>query len=137
MNVCLKGKRGEREAGHYLTELFGLNVVRGAQRAGGPDSPDIKGIPGLHFEVKRVQALNLGAAMAQAEREAGPNVPVVLHRRNRAGWRMTIRADDLPAFVERCARAAAWGVQAGPGPRLAQNPGRGAVRYAGRARTQN
>lgn len=124
MNACKKGKAGELEAAHYLTELFGRPCSRGAQHAGGVESPDIKGIPGLHFEVKRVQSLNLGAAMAQAERDAGGAlVPVVFHRRNREGWRMTIRADDLPAFVERCARAAAWGVQAGKGARLASKPG--------------
>jgi hypothetical protein len=80
------------------------------------ESPDIKGIPGLHFEVKRVQALNLGAAMAQAERDAGVAlVPVVLHRRNREGWRMTIRADDLWRFLE--------AVQNAQGPFVASKPG--------------
>ena len=116
MNACKKGKAGEREAAHYLTELFGIPCSRGAQHAGGVESPDIKGVPGLHFEVKRVQALNLGAAMAQAERDAGGAlVPVVLHRRNREGWRMTIRADDLWRFVE--------AVQDAPGPLAPSKPG--------------
>ena len=107
MNACKKGKAGELEAAHYLTELFGRPCSRGAQHAGGVESPDIKGIPGLHFEVKRVQALNLGAAMAQAERDAGAGlVPVVLHRRNREGWRMTIRADDLWRLVQAAQDAA-------------------------------
>lgn len=107
MNACKKGKAGELEAAHYLTELFGRPCSRGAQHAGGVESPDIKGIPGLHFEVKRVQALNLGAAMAQAERDAGAGlVPVVLHRRNREGWRMTIRADDLWRLVHAAQDAA-------------------------------
>ena len=116
MNACKKGKAGELEAAHYLTELFGLPCSRGAQHAGGVESPDIKGIPGLHFEVKRVQALNLGAAMAQAERDAGAGlVPVVLHRRNREGWRMTIRADDLWRFVQAAQDAAGLRAAVGAG----------------------
>ena len=123
MNACKKGKAGEREAAHYLTDLFGIPCSRGAQHAGGVDSPDIKGVPGLHFEVKRVQALNLGAAMAQAERDAGGAlVPVVLHRRNREGWRMTIRADDLWRFVEAVRNAPGPGAAVGAGVEPSKTP---------------
>lgn len=116
MNACKKGKAGEREAAHFLSELFGLPVARGAQHAGGVESPDVRGVPGIHFEVKRVQALNLGAAMAQAERDAGAElVPVVLHRRNREGWRMTFRADDLWRLVQAAQNA--------PGSRAAGGAG--------------
>jgi hypothetical protein len=110
VNQCKKGKAGEREAAHYLAAMFGIPVSRGAQHAGGAESPDIKGVPGLHFEVKRVERLNLADAMAQAVRDAaGKAVPVVLHRRNRGEWCMTIRGDDAPSF----ARAVILAIQAG------------------------
>jgi hypothetical protein len=110
MNQCQKGKAGEREAAHYLAAMFGIPVSRGAQHAGGAESPDIKGVPGLHFEVKRVERLNLADAMAQAVRDAaGKAVPVVLNRRNRGEWCMTVRGDDVPAF----ANAVILAIQAG------------------------
>ena len=56
--------------------------------------------PNLHIEVKRVEALNVPKAMRQAERDAGANVPVLAHRRNREPWLITIKAEDLRRFVE-------------------------------------
>ncbi|MFC1453161.1 hypothetical protein ACFLSJ_07470 [Verrucomicrobiota bacterium] len=101
MNSRTKGKGGEVEAAHYLTELFKLPVRRGQQYRGGPDSPDVAGLPGLHIEVKRVEKLNLDTALEQAAREAGTNeVPLVLHRRNRKRWKFTFYADDLLRFLD-------------------------------------
>lgn len=50
-----KGQRGEREAAKVLSTLWGMEVVRGVQFSGSPDSPDLKGLTkiGLHPEVKR------------------------------------------------------------------------------------
>jgi hypothetical protein len=107
-NSRAKGKRGELEAAHFLTELFEAVFIRGAQHAGSGDSPDIKlqtpaescdgGLGDLHFEVKRAEQLNLLDALQQAERDAGrnrtvPRVPVVLHRRNKTPWMLTFRAN--------------------------------------------
>lgn len=100
MNSREKGKTGEREAAEYLTNLFKLPVRRGVQFAGAPDSPDVVGLTGLHVEVKRVQRLNLSSAVNQAVRDCGTNVPVVMHRPNRAPWLLTICADDLLRFLD-------------------------------------
>ena len=97
INSREKGKRGEREACGFLTTL-GWSAKRGQQFAGGTDSPDvIHDIPGIHLEVKRVERLNLGQAMAQARRDAGPKLPVVMHRRNGEQWLVTV---DAAAFFK-------------------------------------
>ena len=101
MNSRRKGKTGELEAAHYLSALFKLPVRRGQQFRGGPDSPDVVGLDGLHIEVKRTERLNLDTALEQAARDAGETeVPVVLHRGNRRRWKLTINADDLLPFLD-------------------------------------
>lgn len=71
MNSRAKGQRGERELADFLAR-HGLPARRGQQFAGSPWSPDVV-CPGLpfHIEVKRTERLNLDAACAQAERDAG------------------------------------------------------------------
>lgn len=112
MNACKKGKAGEREAAHYINGLFpGLDMRRGAQHAGNADAPDIKGFPGVHWEVKRAEKLNIHAAMAQAVRDAeGKSVPVVLHRRNRGKWLVTLEGDNLCAFARAVVAAESAGM---------------------------
>ena len=101
MNSRSKGKAGELEAAHFLSELFKLAVRRGQQFKGGADSPDVVGLPGLHLEVKRVEKLNVENALRQAAREASPvECPVVLHRSNRTPWKFTLYADDLLRFLD-------------------------------------
>jgi Holliday junction resolvase len=96
-----KGKRGEREAAGFLNALLGCNARRGVQYHGGPNSPDIvDAVPGVHFEVKRVEKLNIHDALAQAVADAGIAVPVVLSRRNRGEWLITMRAADMVQFAE-------------------------------------
>ena len=97
-----KGKVGEREAAKLIADLFKVEARRGVQHAGGPDSPDIvTGIPDVHFEVKRVEKLNLYTAMDQAERDAGGDkVPVVLHRKNLRDWVAVVYLDQLPSLVK-------------------------------------
>ena len=59
MNSKQKGGRGEREfATLCRVEGYG-NAHRGQQFQGGIDSPDVKGLPGVHVEVKRVERLNI------------------------------------------------------------------------------
>ena len=78
-----KGKRGEREAAAELAVVFACDARRGVQFQGGPDSPDVvlEGV-NVHVEAKRVEALNLYAAIDQAREDAGEKVPIVWHRRN-------------------------------------------------------
>lgn len=100
-NSRQKGKAGELEAAHFLTSLFHQPVRRGQQFRGGAESPDVVGLDGLHIEVKRVQKLNLDAAMEQAAREAATDeVAVVLHRTNRKKWKVSFYADDLLRLLD-------------------------------------
>lgn len=56
-------------------------------------------IAGVHFEVKRCEAVRLYPALEQAARDAGDNVPVVLHRSNRRRWVAIVALDHLPALA--------------------------------------
>jgi hypothetical protein len=101
-NSISKGKRGERDWAKWLRDNCNCeNARRGQQYQGGADSPDVvHGIPNTHCEVKRVEKLNLGKAMAQAVADCGDAIPYVAHRRNLGDWMVTVRADDLVAFAE-------------------------------------
>lgn len=95
LNSKRKGGAGERELAAILRE-YGYDAHRGQQFAGGPDSPDVKGLPGIHIECKRTERLNIHEAMAQAVRDAaGEKMPAVFHRRNRGRWLVTIHLDDF------------------------------------------
>ena len=57
INSRAKGARGEREFAAFMRE-HGYEAHRGQQFAGSADSPDVvHSIPGIHIEVKRVEAL--------------------------------------------------------------------------------
>ena len=104
MNSREKGKRGERRWRDVLREAGFLKAHRGMQCHGGADSPDVQcpELPGVHFEVKAVERLNIWDAIAQAIHDAGPSkTPVVAHTRNRAGWLVTMRAEDWLDLVRR------------------------------------
>jgi len=95
-----KGQRGELEAAAELRRLFRVEARRGRQYHGGDDAPDVKtAIEGVHFEVKRVEALRLYPALAQAAGDAGPKVPVVLHRANGQPWVAIVPLNDLPRLA--------------------------------------
>ena len=89
-----KGKRGERQVAALFRE-YGFDAKRGQQYHGGPDSPDVIGVPGLHIEVKRTERLNLYDALAQAKRDAGEDLPVVIHRKNDSEWVVILSFDDF------------------------------------------
>lgn len=95
-----KGARGEREAAHELSRIFGVEARRGRQFQGTDESPDvIVDIPDVHFEVKRLEAFRLYQALEQATADAGQKVPVVLHKQNRRPWVAIVRLDDLPRLA--------------------------------------
>jgi len=95
MNSKQKGGRGEREFAALCRSEGYDNVYRGQQFKGGIDSPDVKGLPGIHVEVKRTERLNIHEAMYQAVRDCeGKALPIVAHRRNRDDWMITMRAGD-------------------------------------------
>jgi Holliday junction resolvase len=95
MNSRQKGKRGELELSHLL-QAYGYKTRRGQQYSGSNGDADVVGIPGLHIECKRVEALNLYSAMEQSEKDHRPGeVPVVMHRKNGKPWLVTMTLEDF------------------------------------------
>lgn len=99
MNSKRKGNRAERELLQIL-QAHGLDARRNDQRyIGGVDNPDISvriGSLSVHAECKRVERLSLAAALRQAHRDAnGHALPVVIHRRSREPWLVTVELADL------------------------------------------
>jgi len=95
-----KGATGEREVAGLLSQMFGVEVQRGASPyLPGWRAPDVFGLAGVHIECKRVQRLNLCAALRQARRDADGKVALVLHRRNRETWVASVLLADLPGLV--------------------------------------
>lgn len=89
-----KGARAEREVMYLLREC-GYPVERGGTQSYG-QQPDLYGLDGIHIEVKRREAVNLSAALAQAEADAqkfGDGLPAVFHRANRKPWTVSMPLD--------------------------------------------
>lgn len=98
INGRCKGKHGELEACAVLRDLFGWVARRSQQFCGrgGTDDIQVAQTPGLFWEVKRVEQLNVHKSLRKAASDAGRRCPVLLHRRNRSEWLLTIRLIDLP-----------------------------------------
>ena len=96
VNSRMKGKAGELELSHRL-RTYGFDCRRGQQYHGGGDSPDVVGLPGIHIECKRVERLQIETAMKQSRQDAWGTgeIPVVMHRRNREGWKVTMDLDEF------------------------------------------
>ena len=101
MNSRNKGKRGELEWRDVIRS-HGYEARRGRQFSGNPDSPDVVTNLPYHFEVKRVQALNISKAMQQAKSECGDKPPVVAHRKNGGQWMVTLLAPDFFNLIKQC-----------------------------------
>jgi len=93
-NSNTKGKTGEREVAKLLRD-YGFEARRGVQYSGGADSPDVVSDFPLHIEVKRVEKLNIDAAVRQAENDAGNTLFSVFHRKNKQDWLVTMKAETL------------------------------------------
>ena len=90
-----KGKVGEREVANILISL-GFPARRTAQYCGNTgDASDVVGVDGFHLEVKRCETIRLPEWIAQAERDCGGKIPVVLFRRSKEPWRAVIPMIDL------------------------------------------
>lgn len=95
INSRRKGAVGEREIAHILQD-YGYDARRGQQFSGLQGDADVVGVPYLHLEIKRVQALNLDKAMEQSIRDARDGeIPVVMHRKDRQPWRVTLGLEDF------------------------------------------
>ena len=88
-----KGKAGEREVARLCRD-YGYDTTRGQQYSGRGEA-DVVGLPGVHIEVKRVERLNLHAAMEQSIRDAKGDIPIVVHRMSREPWMVTMRFEDF------------------------------------------
>ena len=95
-NSKRKGKRGELEIAKILREHGYPEARRGQQYNGADGSADVVGVPGLHIEVKRVEALNYYTAMNQANEDARPGeIPVVFHRKDGRDWLAVMNLEDF------------------------------------------
>lgn len=113
-----KGKRGERMGAAAVAAALGVFARRGVQFHGGPASADIVvEVDGVHWEVKFVEREAVRSWMAQAREECGGKVPVVLHKRSRDEWLVTVPLERLHEFATKV-------LAAGPGPQVqAVGPG--------------
>lgn len=92
-NSRAKGAVGEREFAKFCRE-HGYGETRRGQQFSGLEGEDCVGLPGIHIECKRVEALNIEKAMAQSIRDAKEDqVPIVAHRKNRHEWLITMPAE--------------------------------------------
>lgn len=108
MSQRRKGKVGEREFRDVLIEHGWPEAKRGQQRSGLEQADVVGGPGGIHFEVKRVEKLNVHAAyrQAQADAKAG-EVPVVAMRRNGEEWLAVVDARFLLRLL-RASEQAGW-----------------------------
>lgn len=103
MNSKRKGKVGELELAHYLQDHGYKGARRSVQYNGKAENAkcDVLGMNGFHVECKRVEKLNLERACEQAQRDAENNdIPIVIHRKNRKPWYVTIKLDDFLNILE-------------------------------------
>lgn len=92
-----KGANGELELARKLRE-YGYEARRTAQYCGKAEDgeADLVGLPGIHIECKRVEALRLYDAMGQAVHDAqGKAIPAVFHRKNNHDWLVILPLDDF------------------------------------------
>lgn len=100
-NSRAKGARGERELANLLKE-YGYECRRGQQFCGANGDADVVGLPHIHIECKRVEKLNIDKAMQQSMEDSRENeVPVVMHRKDRQRWLVTMTMDEWMRFYER------------------------------------
>ena len=100
-DIRYTGLRAERLRGAAeIARLFQVEARGGRQYCGDPEVPEIRAaIAGVHFEVKRCEALRLYAALKQPAADARQNVPLVLHRANGEPWVAIVRLEDLPRLA--------------------------------------
>ena len=100
INSREKGRKGEAELAKILRER-GYEARRGQQFCGANGDADVVGLPGYHIECKRVEKLNLEAAMEQSKRDARQGeIPIVAHRKNRHEWLTTLRLEDFLDIIQ-------------------------------------
>lgn len=100
LNSRAKGARGEREFIERHLAPYWPEAKRNLDQFS-EDKRDCIRVAGIHWQIKRVERLNIWLALAQAETEAiGPDLPVVAFRRNRSGWYCALDAEALVALLD-------------------------------------
>lgn len=100
-----KGKRGERDWAKFCRE-HGFECRRAQQYAGGTESADVVGLPGLHVEVKAWETItteDIRKFLAQAIRDnaGSKNIPIVAHKEDYRKWYVSMEtADFVHMFME-------------------------------------
>ena len=102
INSRRKGGRYERQVELWLTAQFGDRITRVNRSGFNGEDFDLDGL--VSIEVKNCAKLELGAWLAQADRDAGPDrIPIVLHKRRGsssvADDYVTLMARDLAALL--------------------------------------
>ena len=98
INSKRKGKNGELEVAHFFKD-YGFDARRSQQFAGMNGDADVVGVPFLHLEVKRTENLHLDKAMEQSAGDAREGeIPVVIHRKDRQDWRITLTLESFMPF---------------------------------------
>jgi hypothetical protein len=100
-------------AAKAVSQAIRLPARRGVQFKGGADSADLEvSLEGVHWEVKFVERESIRAWMKQAEEDAGGKIPVVLSKKARAPWLITLPMDRLYEFFLRLEEASSGALQA-------------------------
>lgn len=88
-----KGRRAELALAALLQQ-HGYDVRPGEPLNYGKE-PDIVGLENIHIEVKRREAVNLSAALGQAQKDSERfgGLPCVFHRANRKPWTVSMPLD--------------------------------------------
>lgn len=96
VNGKQKGSAGERELAAKLRE-HGYTARRTQQFCGAAGDSDVvcNELATYHIECKRVERLNVDAAMDQALRDCHDRTPIVAHRRNHRPWLVTMYLEDF------------------------------------------
>ena len=106
VNGKQKGKKGELEVANIFKKYGYTAARRSAQFCGNNEqgSADVVNIPYLHIEVKRTEKFDDEKALQQAENDAiiqeKDEIPIVIYRRNREDWKVTMRLDTFINFYE-------------------------------------
>lgn len=94
-----KSQRKGRAAELELSRIFqahGFDVRPGDPLNFGKE-PDLSGLPGVHIECKRAEALRLSEWMAQAAADAErfqDGAPTIFFRRSREPWAVVMKLED-------------------------------------------
>lgn len=102
VNSKKKGSRGELEFVNWL-KAHSINARRTQQYCGANNDADIvSDLRAIHFEIKRVEKLNISKAIQQSKEDAkADQYPVVVHRRSREKWLVTMDAEDWLELIDR------------------------------------